>query len=205
MKKQSIFAYALKNAIEHSGKATAGPVINSLFNEGLKKDKIKDTMPAIQKVLDEVNKLSPEEQQKEFKKLESIIGYRKEREGLPDLPKLKKGKVVTRFGPSPSGPLTFGHIITLLPNFLYAKKFNGKFYMRIEDTNPENIYKPAYKMIEQESKWLCKNNVNIIIQSDRLEIYYQYAEKLIKSSDAYICTCDPETFREYLEHDEKID
>jgi len=106
MKKQSIFAYALKNAIEHSGKATAGPVINSLFNEGLKKDKIKDTMPAIQKVLDEVNKLSPEEQQKEFKKLESIIGYRKEREGLPDLPKLKKGKVVTRFGPSPSGPLT---------------------------------------------------------------------------------------------------
>jgi glutamyl-tRNA synthetase len=198
MKKQSIFAYALKNAIEHSGKATAGPVINSLFNEGLKKDKIKDTMPAIQKVLDEVNKLSPEEQQKEFKKLESIIGYRKEREGLPDLPKLKKGKVVTRFGPSPSGPLTFGHIITLLPNFLYAKKFNGKFYMRIEDTNPENIYKPAYKMIEQESKWLCKNNVNIIIQSDRLEIYYQYAEKLIKSSDAYICTCDPETFRELI-------
>ena len=195
IKKDSIKAYALKNAIEHNSKATAGPVINSLFNEGLKKENIRKTMPEIQLVINEVNKLSPEQQKQELKKLEHIIGYRKEREGLPDLPKLKKGKVITRFGPSPSGPLTFGHVITLLPNFLYAKNFNGKFYMRIEDTNPENIYKPAYKMIEEESKWLCKNKVKIIIQSDRLEIYYQYAEKLIKSGNAYVCTCDPEKFR----------
>jgi len=199
IKKDSIKAYALKNAIEHGGKATSGPVINSLFNEGLKKDKIKETIGKIQEVLDEVNKLSAQEQEKEFKKLESIIGYRKEREGLPDLPNLKKGKVVTRMGPSPSGPLTFGHIITLLPNFLYAKKYDGKFYMRIEDTNPENIYKPAYKMIEQESKWLCKNDVNLIIQSDRLEIYYNYAEKLIKSGDAYICTCSQEAFKQLID------
>ena len=100
--------------------------------------------------------------------------------------------------PSPSGPLTFGHIITLVPNFLYAKNYDGKFYIRIEDTNPENIYKPAYKMIEQESKWLCKNKVNIIIQSDRLELYYEYAEKLIKSGDAYICTCNQEKFKELI-------
>lgn len=198
MKKDSIKAYALKNAIEHGGKASQGPIINSLFNEGLKKDKIKDTIPKIQEVLNEVNKLSPEEQKKEFENLQSLIGYRKEREGLPDLPNLKKGKVITRFGPSPSGPLTFGHIITLLPNFLYAKNFNGKFYLRIEDTNPENIYLPAYKMIEEETKWLTKNNVNIIIQSERLELYYEYAEKLIKSGDAYICTCDPEKFRELI-------
>lgn len=198
VKKDSIKAYALKNAIEHSGKASQGPVINSLFNEGLKKDKIKETIPLIQSIIEEVNKLSLEEQKLAFNKLDHIIGYRKEREGLPELPKLKKGKVVTRMGPSPSGPLTFGHIITLLPNFLYAKNFDGKFYMRIEDTNPENIYKPAYKMIEQESKWLCKNNVHIIIQSDRLEIYYNYAEKLIKSDNAYICTCDPEKFRELI-------
>jgi len=198
MKKDSIRAYALKNAIEHGGKATSGPVINSLFNEGLKKGKIKETMPAIKEVIDQVNLLSPEEQESEFKKLQSIIGYREERVGLPDLPNLQKGKVVTRFSPSPSGPLTFGHIITLLPNFLYAKNYNGKFYLRIEDTNPENIYKPAYKMIEKEGKWLCRNDINIIIQSDRLEIYYKYAEKLIKSSDAYICTCDPESFKDLI-------
>lgn len=198
MKEESIKAYTLKNALEHQGKASIGPVINSLFNEGLKKEKIKDNLPKIQKVIDYINKLSLEEQKKEFKKLESIIGKRDERIGLPDLPKLKNKKVITRFGPSPSGPLTFGHIITLLPNFLYAKKFKGAFYLRIEDTNPENIYIPAYKMIEKETKWLCKNNVKIIIQSDRMEIYYKYTKKLIDSNSAYICTCDPEKFKDFM-------
>ena len=198
VKEDSIKAYALKNALEHSGKATADPVINSLFNEGLKKENIKETIPQIQSILKEVNKLSPKEQQLAFQKLQHIIGYRKEREGLPDLPKLKKGKVVTRFSPSPSGPLTFGHILTLLPNFLYANNYDGTFYIRIEDTNPENIYEPAYKMIKEESKWLTKNNVKIITQSDRLEIYYNYAEKLIKSKDAYVCTCNQETFKDLI-------
>ncbi|MEK6914696.1 MAG: glutamate--tRNA ligase family protein [Nanoarchaeota archaeon] len=196
--KKSIKAYALKNALEHQGKASINPVINSLFNEGLKKDKIKETIPKIQKLVNEINKLSLEKQKIEFNKLEKIIGKRDERVGLPELPKLKNKKVVTRFGPSPSGPLTFGHIITFLPNFLYAKKFNGKFYLRIEDTNPENIYMPAYKMIEEESKWLCKNNVKIIIQSDRMKIYYKYAKKFIDSNFAYVCTCDPEKFKELI-------
>ena len=196
--KQSIRAYALKNAIEHSGKASQGPVINSLFNEGLKKDKIKDTMPQINSILEEVNKLSPKDQEEEFKKLESIIGYRKEREGLPELPNLKKGKVVTRFSPSPSGPLHFGHALVMLANYLYVNKFGGKFFLRIEDTNPDNIYKKAYKMIERDTKWLTNNNFQLIIQSDRLEIYYKYAEKLIKSSDAYICTCTIDSFKELI-------
>ena len=198
VKKDSIRAYALKNAIEHSGKASQGPIINSLFNEGLKKDKIKETIPQIQLIINEVNKLSPKEQELAFKKLEYIIGYRKEREGLPELPKLKKGKVVTRFSPSPSGPLHFGHALVMLANFLYANKFKGKFYLRIEDTNPEGIYEPAYKMIEKDTKWLTNNNINVIIQSDRLEIYYQYAEKLIKSNDAYICTCTQEDFKKLI-------
>lgn len=198
MKEEIIKAYTLKNAIEHQGKASFGPVINSLFNEGLKKEKIKDVAPKITSIIEKINSMSLEEQKKEFKKLENLIGKRNERKGLPELPNLKKGKVITRFGPSPSGPLTFGHIITLLPNFLYAKKFNGKFYLRIEDTNPENIYMPAYKMIEEEAKWLCKNDVKIIIQSDRMEIYYKYAKKLIDSNSAYVCTCDSEKFKELI-------
>ena len=75
--------------------------------------------------------------------------------------------------PSPSGALTLGHIITIGPNFLYAKKYRGKFYIRIEDTNPENIYKPAYKMIEKEAKWLCNNKVEVIIQSKRMSFQHR--------------------------------
>src|SRR3989344_1915667 len=138
IKEQTIQAYALKNAIEHNGKATQGPVINSLFNHGLKKSNIKNWIPKIQEALNEVNRLSLEKQKEEFEKIKGLIGYRKTREGLPDLPNAKK--VITRMSPSPSGPFHIGHILTLLPNFLYAQKYNGKFYIRIEDTNPENIY-----------------------------------------------------------------
>jgi len=194
--KQKIKAYALKNAILHNGTAIAGAVVNSLFTEGLKKGDIKKIIPEVKKILKEVNSMSLEKQKKEFSKLEDLISYRKEREGLPEIP--VKGKVVTRFSPSPSGGLTIGHIFTILPNFLYAQKYNGEFYIRIEDTNPEKIYKPAYKMIKEESRWLCKNKVKFVIQSKRMELYYKYIEKLINKNAVYVCTCEPEKFKQLI-------
>jgi len=196
--KKTIKAYALKNAVEHSGKAAAGSVVKGLFKEGLKKSGIKKIIPEINQALKEVNKLSSEEQKKEFDELQKLVGKRKIRKGLPALPGAKKGKVVMRFSPSPSGPLHIGHILTIGPNFLYVKKYGGKFYIRIEDTNPGNIYAPAYKMIEQESKWLCGNKVRIVIQSERMPIYYNYAKKLINKNAAYVCTCEPEKFRQLI-------
>jgi len=198
IKKQIIKAYALKNAIEHKSKAVAGPIVNSLFNEGLDKNKIKEIIPLVQEVLNEVNNMSFGMQKQEFEKLEDLIGHREVRDGLPELPDVKKGKVITRMSPSPSGPLHFGHILTIGPNFLYIKKYSGKFYIRIEDTNPEKIYKPAYKMIEKEAKWLCDNKVKIVIQSKRMNLYYKYAEKLISKGFAYVCECDKEKFKQLL-------
>jgi len=196
--KKIIKAYALKNAIEYNGKAVAGSVVSGAFQAGLKKKDIRTTMVLINNVVKEVNLLSIEQQKKEFFKLKKLVGHRPERQGLPALPKAKKGKVITRMSPSPSGALTLGHILTILPNFLYVKKYGGKFYIRIEDTNPENIYKPAYKMIEQESKWLCKNKVKIIIQSKRMSLYYKYIKKLIDKKAGYVCTCDSEEFKKYI-------
>jgi len=198
MNKKTIKAYTLKNAIEHKGKAIAGSVIAGLFNHGLKKNKIKDIMKEVNDVLKQINKLSIDEQKKEFKGYEKIIRHRAEREGLPELPGAKKGKVVTRFAPSASGPMHLGHILTIGPNFLYVKKYGGKFYIRVEDTNPDNIYKPAYKMIKEESKWLCGNKIKIIIQSERMNLYYKYAEKLVNSRNAYVCDCDTERFRKLI-------
>jgi glutamyl-tRNA synthetase len=145
-----------------------------------------------------VNKLSLEEQKKEFEKTKKIVSERKVREGLPDLPGAKKGKVVMRFAPSASGAFHVGHAMTACISFLLVKKYGGKFYVRIEDTNPENIYKPAYKMIADESKWLFDNKAKIIIQSDRMEVYYKYAERLIKKKAVYVCTCSAEGFRDYV-------
>ena len=149
-------AYALKNAIAYNGTAKASSVISSLFNEGLKPSEVKKYSKEINRIVSEVNKLTKEQQETEFAKLEKTVHKREGREGLPELPGAKKGKVIMRFAPSASGPFHIGHALTSSLSYLFVKKYGGKFYVRIEDTNPENIYPPSYEMIKKESDWLFK-------------------------------------------------
>jgi len=195
---KKVRAYALRNALVHNGKAQLGSVIAGLFHEGLKKQDVKKHIKEISKIVSNVNKLSLDEQSKEFRKLKSIISKRKIREGLKELPGAKKGKVVMRFAPSASGPMHVAHAMTACISFLYVKKYGGKFYIRIEDTNPENVYKPAYKMLQDESKWLFKGKAKIVIQSDRMKLYYNYVKKLIDKNAAYVCTCSQNEFKNYV-------
>ena len=191
-------AYALKNAISYNGKANVGSVISGLFNDGLKKDEVKKYSQKINEVVKEVNSLSLEEQKKEFGKIEDTVSHREGREGLSELPNVKKSGIIMRFAPSASGPLHIGHAMTSSLSFLYVKKYGGKFYIRIEDTNPDNVYPKAYKMIEKESNWLFDNLEEILIQSYRMEIYYKYVEKMIKNKSVYVCTCSSEEFEKYV-------
>ncbi len=192
-------AYALKNAVAYGGVARMGSVIPGLFNEGLKRSNVKKHSKEINEIILEVNSLSVEEQKKELKKLEKEISHRIVREGLPELPGAKKGKVVMRFAPSASGPLHVGHVLTVGLSFLFVEEYNGKLHIRIEDTNPENIYPQAYKMITRESDWLFDKKAKISIQSDRIKTYYKYAERLINKKASYVCTCPPESFRKHVE------
>ena len=191
-------AYALKIALAYKGKAQQGAVISSLFNEGLKKEEVKKFAKDISKIVNEVNKLSLEEQEEEFENLKKDVSERKVREGLEELPNVKKAGIITRFAPSASGPFHIGHAMTLGLIYVYVKKYGGKLYIRIEDTNPENIYKPAYKMLKEESKWLTNGKAKIIIQSERMNLYYKYAKKLIKKKSVYVCTCSGDDFRKYV-------
>ena len=193
-------AYALKNALSHEGKATQGPVISALFNEGLKKTEVKKYVKKISKIINEINSLSIEEQKKEFEKLKDAVSKREVREGLPELPNVKKSGVIMRFSPSPSGRLHIGHIRTAAISYLYVKKYGGKFYVRIEDTNPERVEKSTYKFIEQELKWLFGDKFSLIIQSERMKLYYKYAKRLINKKSAYVCTCSGEKFREFVKY-----
>ncbi|MBU0472275.1 MAG: glutamate--tRNA ligase, partial [Nanoarchaeota archaeon] len=131
----------------------------------------------------------------EFEKLKKEVDERPAREGLPDLPGAKKGKVVMRFAPSPSGAFHIGHALTSSISYLFVKKYGGKFYVRIEDTNPDNIYPKAYDLIKKDSEWLFEGKAVIAIQSNRMELYYKYAEKLLKIGHAYVCTCSGDEFR----------
>jgi glutamyl-tRNA synthetase len=194
--KDKIRAYALKNAISYKGKANAGSVVSALFNEGLHKENVKEVMPDIQKVIKEISKLSLIEQEKEFEKLQDLVSERESREGLPELPNAEKG-VVMRIAPSASGALHVIHGINASLSYNYVRKYGGKMYFRIEDTNPENIDKKAYNLIKRDADFLTKDNAKVIIQSDRMDIYYAYAAALIEKEKAYVCTCTGDEFREY--------
>jgi len=191
-----IWGYALKNSLAHEGIPNAESVISGLFNEGLKKNDVQKIMPKIKEVIDEIKANDISWQEVKFKEYESKLSEREGREGLPELPNNKK--VIMRFAPSASGPLHVGHAMTASISFLYTKKYRGKFYVRIEDTNPENIYPLSYKMIESDSKWLFEDKAEIIIQSYRMETYYKYTKKIIKKRFAYVCTCSQEEFEKYV-------
>lgn len=197
--KEKALGYALKNAILHEGKANQGAIISGLFAEGLKKEEVKSVMKDVSEILKKVNSMTLKEQEKEFEKIKSNLSERETRNGLPEIPNAQNG-VVMRFAPAPSGPLHLGHVIGTLISSLFVKKYGGKFYVRIEDTNPEKIDKEAYKGIKEICDWLFENVHEYIIQSDRMEIYYRYAEKLIELNSAYVCTCSQEEFKKYSEN-----
>lgn len=194
-----IRAYALKNALEHNGKALAGSVIAGLFNHGLTKEGIKDIMPTINSVIKEINSMENSKQEKEFEKLKNIIGHRPEREGLPELDDVPKTGVIMRYRPGPSGPLHIGHIIANLPNSLYVEKYGGKFYVIIDDTDPKTSLKEAYAGIKRDCDWIFGNVYKYLNASDRIDLYYKYSEELIKKGFGYVCTCNKEDFKKLVD------
>ena len=194
---KKIRAYALKNAIHYEGKANPGAVISGLFAEGLEKSESKSIIPKIQEVIKEISKLSLNQQKKEFEKLKNQISEREVREGLPELPGVGKKGVAMRIAPSASGALHVMHGINACLSYNYVLKYGGKMYFRIEDTNPENIEPKAYKLIEEDAKFLTKGKAKVVIQSDRMDLYYAYAVALIEKKSAYVCNCPQETFKKF--------
>jgi glutamyl-tRNA synthetase len=197
---EMIRARALENAIKHGGETNNKSVLAGLFAEGLEKSKIKNIIPKIQKAVEQTNKLSIEEQKKQFLKLDIQTSKREIREGLKELPNAEKGKVVMRMTPFPSGPLHIGNARTTLLNDEYAKMYNGKLLIVMDDTiGSENkqIEPEAYKLIEDGIKWLKVDyDKKIIYKSDRTEKYYTYGEEMLKKGYLYVCTCDQEIMHE---------
>ena len=98
--------------------------------------------------------------------------------------------VVTRFAPSPTGFLHIGGVRTALFNWLFAKKHNGKFRLRIEDTDLKRSTQEAKLKIIEGLKWLNLNwDEEIIYQSEKLSRHAEIGLKLLESGHAYKCYC----------------
>jgi len=101
--------------------------------------------------------------------------------------------IVTRFPPSPTGYLHVGGARTALFNWLYARRHNGKFVLRIEDTDTVRSTKASVDAIFEAMEWLELDwDEGPYFQSERFELYREYLDRLLASGDAYYCTCTPE-------------
>ena len=102
-------------------------------------------------------------------------------------------KIVTRFAPSPTGTLHIGGVRTALFNYVYAKQNNGKFLVRIEDTDRERSTKEFEEnILKNLSSIGLEPDEKPINQSERNEIYAKAAKKIIESGNAYWCDCSEE-------------
>ncbi len=95
-------------------------------------------------------------------------------------------KVVTRFAPSPTGLMHIGNARTALYSYLWACKNGGKFILRIEDTDRQRLVEGAAEEIIQTLQKLgLRWDEGPVYQSDRLEIYKEYAQQLVEKEFAY--------------------
>ena len=195
---------ALLNAVGHDGKAQAGAMVGKILGEKAElRIRVKELAGIINIVVNEVNSLSPSEQKAivEANWPETQKKHEAEEKKLPSLPNVDKYKqIVTRFSPNPDCVLHLGSARAILLSHEYARIYNGKFILRFEDTDPK-IKRPSlkfYDSIRQDLKWLGCTVDEEYIQSDRLSIYYEYTEKLIGDSNAYVCECIPDVFRKMI-------
>ncbi len=99
---------------------------------------------------------------------------------------MRRMEIKTRFAPSPTGMMHIGGVRTALYAYLVARKNNGIFSLRIEDTDRKRFVPEAIEDIIKNMHWLgLEFNGEPIIQSDRKEIYQKYAKELISKGLAY--------------------
>ncbi len=105
--------------------------------------------------------------------------------------------VITRFPPSPTGFLHIGGARTALFNWLFARHHGGKFILRIEDTDVVRSTDEAIKAILDAMEWLELTwDEGPFFQTQRLEIYREYLQKLLATGHAYYCECTPADLEE---------
>ena len=196
-----IYILALQNAVKNKAVPRAGAVLGSVMGAHPElRSQAKEINAMLPAILAKVEALSAEEREAQLRELnpEAIEKMHEKKERIHELPTLPdaEGGVVMRFAPNPSGPLHLGHARASVLNDYYVRKYGGKFYYRVEDTDPKRVDPEAYDMVSEDLKWLGIGITDVVYQSDRFEIYYDLARELIKLGGAYMCDCDNAEFRD---------
>jgi len=195
--KKEIRKMALQNAFEHGGETRDKIILGKILGTNPEfRTKVEEILEDISKIVSSVNQLSLEEQKKEIDENfpELLIPKEKiiEREGLPELKDAIQGNVITRFPPEPNGYPHIGHAKAAIINSEYAKMYDGKFILRMDDTNPEAERMEYHAAIKVGLEWLGIEFDTVKSTSDDMELFYEKAIELINFGKAYICTCKRE-------------
>lgn len=199
----TITRLALENALKFKGTANPKALIGGVMREfpDAKKD-MQSTQAIILKITKEINVLSIDNQKKRLLELDPDFHVKQQKlksarrdkaNDLPDLHDASVGTMVTRMPPEPSKYNHLGHALSFIINYLYAKKYEGKCILRLDDTNPEKeSLEFANAMLEDVTGYLGLVADSVVYASDHMEKYYEYAQKLINGGNAYVCTCAKE-------------
>ena len=121
-------------------------------------------------------------------------------------------EVRVRYAPSPTGLQHIGGIRTALFNYFFAKSMGGKFILRVEDTDRERYTEESLQDLYDTLSWLgikwdegpiVGGPYGPYVQSERFDIYKEYAEKLVRDGKAYYCFCSPERLEKLREEQVK--
>lgn len=119
-------------------------------------------------------------------------------------------KVRTRFAPSPTGFMHIGNLRTALYSYLFARHNGGEFILRIEDTDRERFVEGAVELVYRtletvgfkvDESPIHGGDFGPYVQSERKEIYKEYAHKLVELGGAYYCFCDKERLESLTDED----
>ncbi len=190
---------ALKNSVEHGGKAQSDVVIAKFV--GLKpelRSQIKSFISGIKTVVQEVNSLSLANQKSLLEELvpkneveKKQLSSQQKQHQLPPLEGALQGGVVTRFPPEPNGYPHIGHAKAAIIDEEYARMYDGKLILRFDDTNPLNEKIDYYDAIAEGLKWLGVEPDIVKNTSDDIDLLHNYGRRLIELDGAYVCVCSP--------------
>ncbi|UCC19069.1 MAG: glutamate--tRNA ligase [Promethearchaeota archaeon] len=211
--RQIVWRIGLENAINFNGHPDKKAIMRKLM--ALRPDlrsQVKIIILILEQVIEDISKLTIEEQKVELLKIDPHALDKKEKleekKELPELPNISNfEKIVMRLAPYPSGALHIGNARMIVLNHEYVKRHKGELILFYDDTigSPKSlrntpkakyVLPEAYDLIKDGLEWLGVKYNKIYYKSDRLEIFYEYCEKLVKDNIAYVCFCSAEEFRE---------
>lgn len=196
--------HALLNAVKHESDANVGAVMGPLMGENPAFREHADAIPGvIGGVVNEVNGLGHDDRRARLETLapEQLAEIEAEDESedhpLGDLPNFEEyDEIRMRCAPNPNGPWHMGHARMPAVIGTYKDRYDGWFCVRFDDTDPETKRPDldAYDAILEDTEYLGFEPDATFKASDRLDIYYDHARKLIEMGGAYTCSCSGEEF-----------